>query len=214
MKMYKRVIFIVLVFALTILPVSLTGCDDDTYQHDSTAAPHPYISPGEIGSIYSAVIRQLVTIDNTFEENKYFPRLFIIRNPDDRAVNPRPVSSPSTSITPPFTVIPQAEQVEIMESLKDLRSDIIWIDKFRDADFEYYTPSGYTPTGSENLMPQSIKGGGAVLTLGSIFIQSDESVQVNGSIWIGNMGASGMAYTLEKQDEVWKIIGTTMLWIS
>ncbi len=214
MTMYKRIILILFVIALMILPLSLIGCDNDIYQHDSTAAPHPYVSSDEIGSIYSLVIRQLVTVDNTFGENKFFPRLFIIRSPDDKAVNPRPVNSPSTPITPPFTVIPQTEQVKIIESLKDLRSDIIWIDKFQDADFEYYTPTGYTPTASEDLMPQSIKGGGAVITLGSIYVQSDESVQVNGSIWIGNMGASGMAYILEKQDEVWKITGTTMLWIS
>lgn len=61
----------------------------------------------------------------------------------------------------------------------------------------------------------SVKGGGAIITLGTIYPREDGSVQVGGSIYIANLAAGGTTYILEKTDGKWEITGRTgVSWIS
>ncbi|MFC1943478.1 hypothetical protein ACFLWO_02730 [Chloroflexota bacterium] len=52
-----------------------------------------------------------------------------------------------------------------------------------------------------------VKHGGAIITLGDIYLQADGSVQVAGSIYIANLAAGGTTCVLEKVDGAWEITG-------
>jgi hypothetical protein len=140
-------------------------------------------------AIYAAVIRQLATVDDTFGGNLKPPKLFIVNNTDNRAGNPE-------------ALIPQTTQNEITQTLRDLPSIIIWIDKLEDAEFE-----GGWGTGE-------VKDG-AIIALGVIYLQNDGSTRLAGSIYMSGTAAGGATYVLGKKDGVWEIKGTTgNRWIS
>ena len=146
-------------------------------------------TPTEVdeATIYAVVTRQLATVDDTFGGNLKPPTLYVIRNTDDKAGDWRQESM--------SVLISQTVQDKVTAALGDLSAEIIWIDRFVNAEFED-TPSSM------------VKGGGAIITLGNIYQQADDSVYVAGSIYIGNLGAGGTTYVLKKIDGIWKITGT------
>jgi hypothetical protein len=138
-------------------------------------------------AIYAAVIQQLAIVDDTFGGNLNPKTLYVIKNTDDRAGNPvEGQQSDTRLITGPM-------QNEISSILNDLSIEIIWIDRFEDAEFE---KSGF-----------EVKRGGAIITLGNIYPRESDSVQVAGSIYIANLAAGGTTYILEEVDESWEITG-------
>jgi hypothetical protein len=138
-------------------------------------------------AIYSSVIGQLATIDDTFGGNLNPETLYVIKNTDDSAGNP--VEGQQSDIR----MITETMQSEISSMLDDLPIEIVWVDKFEDAEFE--------ETGSE------VKRGGAIITLGNIYMKEDGSVQVAGSIYIADLAAGGTTYILEKSSGSWEIAG-------
>jgi len=138
-------------------------------------------------AIYTSVIRQLATVDDTFGGNLNPETLYVIENTDDSAGNPVEGQQSDTRM------ITETMQIEISSMLNDLPIEIIWIDRFEDAEFE--------ETGFE------VKRGGAIITLGNIYPKEDGSVQVAGSIYIANLAAGGTTYILEKSSGSWKIAG-------
>jgi major membrane immunogen (membrane-anchored lipoprotein) len=138
-------------------------------------------------AIYAGVIRQLSTVDDTFGGNLNPETLYVIENTDDSAGNPVEGQQSDTRM------ITETMQSEISNILNDLSAEIIWIDRFEDAEFE--------ETGFE------VKRGGAIITLGNIYSKEDGSVQVAGSIYIANLAAGGTTYILEKSSGSWEITG-------
>jgi hypothetical protein len=150
----------------------------------------------EEAGIYSTVIRQLATVDDTFGGNLNPQTIYVITNTDDSAGNPvgdQPLGE---------QVISEILQSEITGLLSDLSAEIRWIDKFEDADFE----EGFG---------KQVKGGGAIITLGNIYPKEDGSVQAAGSIYIANLAAGGTTYVLEKNGDFWEVIGHAgPIWMS
>jgi len=138
-------------------------------------------------AIYAVVIRQLATVDDTFGGNLNPDTLYVIKNTDDIAGNPVEGQQSDTRM------ITENMQSEISSILNDLNIEIVWVDKFEDAEFE--------ETGSE------VKRGGAIITLGNIYPKENGSVQVAGSIYIANLAAGGTTYILEKSSGSWEITG-------
>jgi hypothetical protein len=138
-------------------------------------------------AIYSSVIGQLATVDDTFGGNLNPETLYVIKNTDDSAGNPVEGQQSDTRL------ITEIMQIEISSMLNDLPMEIVWIDRFEDAEFE--------DNGSE------VKRGGAIITLGNIYPKEDGSVQVSGSIYIANLAAGGATYILEKSGSSWEITG-------
>jgi len=138
-------------------------------------------------AIYAAVIRQLAIVDDTFGGNLNPKTLYVIKNTDDGAGNTVEGQQSSTRL------ITETMQNEISSILNDISIEIIWIDRFEDAEFE---KSGF-----------EVKRGGAIITLGNIYPRESGSVQVAGSIYIANLAAGGTTYILEEVDESWDITG-------
>ena len=138
-------------------------------------------------AIYAVVIRQLATVDDTFGGNLNPETLYVIKNTDDSAGNP--VEGQQSAAR----MITETMQSDISSMLNDLSVEIMWIDRFEDAEFE--------ESGSE------VKRGGAIITLGNIYLKEDGSVQVTGSIYIANLAAGGTTYILGKVDGSWEITG-------
>ena len=76
------------------------------------------------------MICQLATVDNTFGGNLNPTKLYIIRNTDDKAGNPSGQQSDSTLIS-------QTIQGKITGLLRDLPTEIVWIDEFQNAELIY-----------------------------------------------------------------------------
>jgi hypothetical protein len=146
-------------------------------------------------AIYTSVIRQLATIDDTFGGDLNPETLYVIKNTDDSAGNPVEGQQSETRM------ITEDMQSDISSMLNDLPIEIVWIDRFEDAEFE--------ETGFE------VKRGGAIITLGNIYPKEDGSVQVAGSIYIANLAAGGTTYILEKSSGSWEITGHSgPIWMS
>jgi hypothetical protein len=188
------------IFILAGTPLLAVGCgSNSTPPGVSVTTPNSAIGPTiqDESAIYAAVVRQLATIDDTFGGQLKPPKLFIIRNTDDRVGNPTAQSEQS-----PSKLISPTTQNDITRILPDLPSTIIWVDKLADAEFEGQGIS-------------SVKDGGAVITLGNIDLQDDGSVQLAGSIYVGKLAAGGTTYILQKKDGVWEITSTSgARWIS
>ena len=160
-----------------------------------TDRPASSLTTEDEAAIYAVVVRQLATVDDTYGGHLNPPTLYIIRSTDDKAGNPIGKQSQPALIL-------QTVQNRITDALNTLSAEIIWIDEFKNAEFEEGTGG-------------SVKGGGAIITLGNIYLQEDGSVQAAGSIYIANLGAGGTTYILEKIDGVWEITGRTgVSWIS
>ncbi|UCB42023.1 MAG: DUF3221 domain-containing protein [Dehalococcoidales bacterium] len=138
-------------------------------------------------AIYAAVIRQLATEDDTFGGNLNPDTLYVIKSTDDSAGNTVEGQPSNTHM------ITETMQDEISRMISDLNIDIVWVNRFGDAEFE-----------QSNL---EVKRGRAIITLGNIYLKKDGSVQVAGSIYIANLAAGGTTYVLEDVDGSWEITG-------
>lgn len=151
------------------------------------------LSESEKADIYAVVIRQVYTVDHTFGSNPpNFPVVYLPETTDDTAGDPSSAEANST-------VISQSLQSEIVVRLDNLHTEFVWI--------------GDTKEVIES--DSSVKGDGAIITLGNIYTQEDGTVQVSASIYISNLAAGGKTYILQLVDGEWKITGTTgPIWIS
>jgi ABC-2 type transport system permease protein len=161
------------------------------------ATPTPNVPPltdDEI-AIYTATVRQLVTVDHTFgNQPPDIPAVYIVRWTDDS------VGAPDATQGDPRLLSPQSEAV-IAGALSDLGADVVWVDDRHQVPLE--------DTG------EVVKDGGAIVTLGNIYQQDDGSVQVSASIFFAGTAAAGKTYVLQQIDGEWRIVGTTGAeWIS
>lgn len=168
-----------LMVVATILILTFASCQSSNISNG--------LSVHDEATIYSVIIRQLATVDDTFGGNLNPKTLYLIEITDDSAGNP------TGDLQSDKQVIAETIQVEITSLLSDLTIEIIWIDKLQDAEFE---ESGF-----------EVKRVGAIITLGNHYLQADGSVQVAGSIYIANLAAGGTTYILNNVDGAWKITG-------
>lgn len=187
----------ILAVSLLIMGCFIGGSVTAAIGWDRDKVPEGPLSVAELEeiAIYAAVIQQLATVDDTFGGNLNPKTLYVIKNADDSAGNPVEGQQSDTRL------ITETIQSEISSILNDLSVEIIWIDRFEDAEFEN---SGF-----------EVKRGGAIITLGNIYLREGGSVQVAGSIYIANLAAGGTTYILEKVDGAWEITGRAgPSWIS
>lgn len=154
----------------------------------------PATSSADEAAIYAIVIRQLVTVDDTFGGTLNPSHIYILRQTNDQAGDP---GSPSDA----SRILDVELQDKINAHLTDLATEITWVDS-RDA----------VPFNSET---GAIAANGVLITLGNVQRQTENVVHVPGSIYIANLAAGGQTYVLERVDEAWVITGNTgVQWIS
>lgn len=160
----------------------------------SACAKAPALSEQDEVEIYTAVIEQIHTQDDTFGGTFQAPDVYILTNTDDSVGDPDIQQSDSQTIAP--TV-----QAEMTRALAHLPTNIFWVvDE---------TAVPLDPTTGE------VPNNGVIITLGNIHSQSNGKVLVSGSIYIASLAAGGQTYILEKVNGIWQITGTTgVRWIS
>lgn len=185
---FKRLKHIFILVAVTVSVLGMASCGGSDKESGLTVQDEVVV--------YAEVIRQLATVDDTYGGNLNPATIYVIKNTDDTVGNIGDYQEAHSK------VIPDTSQSTITDLLSDLPAEIIWVDKLEDAEFEQ---TSYF----------EVKDGGAIITLGNIYVQADGSVQVAGSIYTASMAAGGTTYVLEKVDGSWEITGRVGgFWIS
>lgn len=144
-------------------------------------------------SIYSAVIRQIYTHDDT-SGGTYQPQtLYILQ----QTMTPSKMGAQSANPTQ----LTEETQSAIVQQLHDVPTKIVWVTSMNDA-----------PRDGDGMVANH----GAIITIGPIERQSSSSVHVTAGIFIAPLGAGGRTYVVEQnQAGTWQITGTTgEQWIS
>jgi hypothetical protein len=150
------------------------------------------ITISEKTDIYSAVIRQLYTVNRNYEEYFNFPTLYMVQTTDDKAGG-RHTTEPNSVLLKEYV------KLGIMANIDDFSADIVWVKEFSDVSWE----------------GGRVEGGGAIITLGNINLQQDGSAQVAISISFGSTGAFGLTYFVEHIQGIWQVVGDIgMVWVA
>jgi hypothetical protein len=154
----------------------------------------PTLAETDEVAIYTAVIEQLYTQDDTFGGTFNAPDLYILTETDDSVGDPEIEQSDSKTIG-------QTVQTKITDALSHLPTNIVWV-----------VAETAVPTDSTT---GTVANNGAILTLGNIHGQRNGTVLVSGSIYISALAAGGQTYILEKVNGIWQISGTSgARWVS
>ncbi len=144
--------------------------------------------------IYTAVVHQLYTVDHTFGEPPNFPIIYLVEATDDGVGDP---DAPQTN----SNLLLSSVQEAITAALDDLPAEFIWVGNFNEVPLDSNTGV--------------VEGNGAIITLGNIHFQEDESALVSASIYIANLAAGGLTYIVERIDGAWQVVGDTgVRWMS
>lgn len=144
--------------------------------------------------IYAAVIRQLYTVDHTFDQPPTLSTLYVLRSTDDSVGDPNVLQSNNVELPESLREKINLELISSADSLK-----IVWVDD-RDE-----VPMDDTDGVIE----------GAIITLGNIHLQEDGSVQVSGSIYFASLASGGQTYILQVVNDIWEVVGNTgVSWMS
>ncbi len=138
--------------------------------------------------IYATVVRQLYTVDHGFGEPPNFPIIYLVEATDDGMGDP---DAPQTE----SNVLLSSVQVAILAALDDLPTEFVWVGNFNEVPLDSNTGV--------------VEGNGAIITLGNIHFQEDESALVSASIYFANLGAVGLTYIVESIDGAWQVVGDT-----
>lgn len=145
-------------------------------------------------NIYAAVVRQNVTVDDTFGGNLKPLLIYIVRQTNDAIGDPNVEALESV-------VLVEELQNQITNQLTDLEAAIIWVNDRVEVEIE-------PDTGR-------VAKDGVIVTLGNIHPQEDGTVLVSSSIYIAGLAAGGQTYILEQVDGQWIVSGHTgVQWIS
>jgi ABC-2 type transport system permease protein len=157
--------------------------------------PRPALIEGDQVAIYVAVVRQLLTVDHTFEDGPpNFPVVYLVRSTDDGVGDPDAPQAESRAL-------PESVQSAMVAALDDLSVEFLWVD-----DADEVPRDGDTG---------AVAGGGAIVTLGNIQFQEDGSALVSAKLYFSMPGATGKTYVLEQVDGTWQVTGDTgVQWIS
>jgi ABC-2 type transport system permease protein len=157
--------------------------------------PTPALIEGDRAAIYAAVVRQLLTVDHTFEDGPpNFPIVYLVRSTDDGVGDPDAPQAESHAL-------PEPVQSAMVAALDDLSVEFLWVD-----DADEVPRDGDTG---------AVAGGGAIVTLGNIHFQEDGSALVSAKLYFSMLGATGKTYVLEQVGGSWQVTGDTgVQWIS
>jgi hypothetical protein len=137
--------------------------------------------------IYAAVIRQLYTVDHTFDRAPEWPVVYVLGVTDDQIGDPdAPQSEPGP--------VPGPVRAGIVDSLQDLPAKFLWRDAQDDV-----------PLDNRG----SVADGGAMVTLGNVHLNENGQVLVSARVFFAMLGAGAQTYVLEQIDGAWQIVGTT-----
>ncbi len=160
----------------------------------SACAGTPTLTEADEVAIYTAVIEQIHTQDDTFGGTYQAADTYILSQTDDRVGDPDIEQLEPQELT-------TAVQTEISAALAHLPTNIVWVASRTAVPLDDATGS--------------VADGGIILTLGNIQPQSDGTVLVSASIYVGMLAAGGQTYILEQDAGGWQIQGTTgVQWIS
>jgi hypothetical protein len=160
----------------------------------SEAGPSLSASDTAAVTIYSLVIRRLCGPDDTGGGRIPKPAIYLVRSPV--VTDPELRKGVSVAATIPVSV-----QQAITQQLSDLKSRVVWVDRFESV-----------PRGAK---AGEVRGGGVIITLGDIHPVGSKSVHVIGNIYFASLGAGGRTYVLDNARGTWRITGTTGVeWIS
>jgi len=172
-----------------------------------TVPTYPVEDQSEVGetlpltdaaAIYAAVVRELYLVDHTYnvDDPPNFPFIYLIKTTDDSTGDPdAPQGEPN--------LIHEDVQKGVSEQLSGPGAsgsgnmppvEIIWVESADDV------PYNATNT---------VEGGGALITLGNIYSQPDDSVLVSASLYIGELAATGKTYILNQVETGWRVTGST-----
>jgi len=148
--------------------------------------PRP-VSGGDAGQIYAAAIRQMYSVDHSFDEPSEFPLVYIVTATDDGTLLDAPATSPQN-------LAPELRQ-SIEAELTDLSFEIIWVESLQEVPVE--RSSG-----------KIAEGQGIYITLGNILPQDDGTVQLPFYMLCGSLCISGKIYVLGEVDGAWQVTGS------
>jgi hypothetical protein len=132
-------------------------------------------------AIYAAVVRQLVTNDNTFGgDPSVFKRVFVVDGALARTGESKPFSN------------------EVKTSIGRRLRDLPPLDFVSDPDSVIDKHNGCAV----------VKGHGALITLGPISKAKSKKVKVQGSLFLACLGGAGATYVLKPGRIRWYICGT------
>lgn len=144
-------------------------------------------------AVYTAVIHQIYTVDDTFGGTLQPPIVYIISQTDDSVGDPNIEQQPAQ-------VIDEATQDAIAAGLAELPADVVWVNGRSEI-----------PVSEDG----RVEGDGVIITLGNIHPQTDGTLHVSGSIYIANLAAGGQTFILEQTEVGWMVNGTIGIqWIS
>lgn len=138
--------------------------------------------------VYSAIIRQLITVDHTFgEAPSPFDRVFVVDGVAADGGDPMAI--------PPGTVEPFSPEVRagILRELADLPP------------VRFVTDPDSVVIGEKQCA--HVKGNGALITLGPIS-GGQRKVTVPSDLFFGCLGGLWLTYVLEAEDGGWHVAGT------
>ncbi len=176
----KRKMLGLIILSLTLILTALTACATpaSTLPEDDQAK----------AAIYTAVVRQLYTVDHGFGEPPNFPIIYLVETTDDS------VGAPDVPQTMSNLLL-SSVQVAITASLDDLPAEFVWVGSFNEVPIDSNTGA--------------VEGNGAIITLGNVHSQEDGSALVSASIYFANLGAVGLTYIVERIDGAWQVVGDT-----
>jgi len=145
------------------------------------------LSEEEESEIYAAAIRQLYTVDHTFDRPPEWPVVYVVGVTDDGIGDPPAPRSEAAAI-------PEPVREKIVEQLQDLPAKFLWVETEEDVRRD---------------SQGSVSEGGAMVTLGNVHRNEDGRALVFARIYFAMLGAGAQTYVLEQIDGMWQITGTT-----
>jgi hypothetical protein len=138
-------------------------------------------------SIYEAVIRRLVTTeDSTFGPNPKFPVIYLLDQAREGAANPESSGGEGAPL-------PAEVKAELLSALSDLP-------------VEFVSDDGAVIIPIEE--GGGVKDEGVVVAVGPI-PDGDEQVEVEASLYAGNLAATWLTYVVKRSSQGWRVTGTT-----
>ena len=182
----KKKMLVPIVLGLTLILSTLTACT-------TPESNLPTLSADEQteADIYAAVVRQVCT-----SESPGFSKIYLVAFANDRIGGPDILWTESKQLL-------ESVQVTITASLDDfydLSAEFIWVEDRSEV-----------PLDSNG----SVRGNGAIISLGTIHFQEDGTALVSTSIYFALLSASGRTYIVEQVNSTWWVVGDTgTIWIS
>ena len=168
---------------LVVLLIALAAC---TANADSNVVDE--------AEVYTAVVKQIYTVNDTFGGTLQPSRVYLISQTDDSVGDPDMEQKPSQAID-------EATQQAIAAGLTDLPAEWVWVNSREEV-----------PISPDD---GRVEEDAVIITLGNIHPQADGSLLVSGSIYVASLAAGGQTFILEQTETGWTITGTSgAQWIS